>query len=526
MKKKLTLLLFFILISTPVFSKTITRADAALYIAEKLNISHNDKPESLYGLAYGIFAEDYDGKNDITNYDKEMTLEVAIVTLVRYMGWNTVQYDKNLIEYVKPYVTQEGYPNYLPDPSPRSIPYVITALNYGLLNKSELKNLLNKIGYEELDVYISRLKNIKINTTISKSIIQYNGSSSVKNNVGKLIVVNRGYNDDKSLANGENTILDLRANGVRLYSGRSNISNGKQDYFPLGPLSSTFSVGMGVPENDYSHQAQPIYGTIDNYSKTVNAVGIWGNANSKNSNARVWGSFFNVTNNEGEDNDAQIIGSEIDVTNNSADGTSPNASKVGLQIVSLGSKLSTNAIEILAAGENTGWVNGILFGDKSIYEDGTVIGTSQKNIKNGIDFSNTNFSNGALLLSENSKIVFNTKDGSAAIYGDDINNGYLVLQNGKSGLRIVNNANNENILIINDDGTISKDCLVYKKYLSDVNQNSNSNILYFIVLLILIIVNYFIFNNYKKKTEKRLLLLEEKINSGGTKNESKKNNKK
>ena len=86
MKKKLTLLLLFILISTPVFSKTITRADAALYIAEKLNISHNDKPESLYGLAYGIFAGDYDGKNDITNYDKEMTLEVAIVTLVRYMG--------------------------------------------------------------------------------------------------------------------------------------------------------------------------------------------------------------------------------------------------------------------------------------------------------------------------------------------------------------------------------------------------------------------------------------------------------
>lgn len=493
MKKKLTLLLFFLLISTPVFSKTITRADAALYIAEKLNISHNDKPESLYGLAYGIFAGDYDGKNDITNYDKEMTLEVAIVTLVRYMGWNTVQYDKNLIEYVKPYVTQEGYPNYLPDPSPRSIPYVITALDYGLLNKSELKNLLNKIGYEELDVYISRLKNIKTTTTINKSIIQYNGSSSVKNNVGKLIVVNRGYSEDENLSNGENTILDLRASGVRIYSGKSNISNGKQDYFPLGPLSSTFSVGMGVPENDYSHQAQPIYGTIDNYSKTVNAVGIWGNANSKNSNARVWGSFFNVTNNEGEENDAQIIGSEIDVTNNSADGTSPNASKVGLQIVSLGSKLNTNAIEILAAGENTGWVNGILFGDKSIYEDGTVIGTSQKSIK---------------------------------IYGDDINNGYLVLQNGKSGLRIVNNANNENILIINDDGTISKDCLVYKKYLSGVNQNSNINVLYFIVLLILIIANYIIFSNYKKKTEKRLLLLEEKINSGGTKNGSKKNNKK
>lgn len=212
-----------------VFSKTITRTDAALYIAEKLNISHNDKPETLYGLAYGIFAGDYDGKNDITNYDKNMTLVVAIVTLVRYMGWNTVQYNKDLISGVKPYVSQEGYPYYLPDPTQRSIPYVITALDYGLLKKSELKNLLKNIGYDELDTYINRLKNIKKEHTISDSIVKYNGTSSVKNNIGKLIIVNKGFDEDSNLANGENTILDLRANGVRLYSGSSNISNGKQE---------------------------------------------------------------------------------------------------------------------------------------------------------------------------------------------------------------------------------------------------------------------------------------------------------
>lgn len=167
-----------------------------------------------------------------------------------------------------------------------------------------------------------------------------------------------------------------------------------------------------------------------------------------------------------------------------------------------------------------------MFGDKSIYENGTIIGTSQKNIKNGIDFSNTNFSNGALLLSENSKIVFNSKDGSASIYGDDINNGYLVLQNGKSGLRIVNNANNENILIINDDGSISEDCLIYKKYLKN-NYHSNSNFALYFILLALIIINYIIFNRYKNKTEQRLLLLETKINNKGVnKNENKKNNKK
>ncbi len=68
----------------------ITRADAALYFAEHLNIEHSNVPEDLYGLAYGIFPGDYNGKNDITNYDKAMTLEIAIVVLVRYAGWNTV----------------------------------------------------------------------------------------------------------------------------------------------------------------------------------------------------------------------------------------------------------------------------------------------------------------------------------------------------------------------------------------------------------------------------------------------------
>lgn len=146
LNEKKTLLALLILFSFPnlVFSKTITRADAALYIAEKLNISHNDKPETLYGLAYGIFAGDYDGKNDITNYDKNMTLVVAIVTLVRYMGWNTVQYNKDLISGVKPYVSQEGYPYYLPDPTQRSIPYVITALDYGLLKKKWVKKPVEK----------------------------------------------------------------------------------------------------------------------------------------------------------------------------------------------------------------------------------------------------------------------------------------------------------------------------------------------------------------------------------------------
>ena len=83
---------------------------------------------------------------------------------------------------------------------------------------------MKNIGYDELDTYINRLKNIKKEHTISDSIVKYNGTSSVKNNTGKL-----GFDEDSNLANGENTILDLRANGVRIYSGSSNISNGKQE---------------------------------------------------------------------------------------------------------------------------------------------------------------------------------------------------------------------------------------------------------------------------------------------------------
>ena len=114
------------------------------------------------------------------------------------------------------------------------------------------------------------------------------------NNSGKLIIVNYGYEENKELTNGNNMVLVLRTSGVRIYDGSTNISNGKQDYLPLGPLSTTLSIGKEISSKDYSHQAEAIYGTIHNNSMTLNVVGIWENAESKQKGARVWDAFFIV----------------------------------------------------------------------------------------------------------------------------------------------------------------------------------------------------------------------------------------
>ena len=87
------------------------------------------------------------------------------------------------------------------------------------------------------------------------------------------------------------------------------------------------------------------------------------------------------------------------------DGLSQNESKTWLQIFALGNKLSTNVIEILAAGEGRDWVNRLLFGNDSLVSNGTVIGTSQKEIASRIDFSKTKFTNAAMSLAPNSKMV-------------------------------------------------------------------------------------------------------------------------
>lgn len=437
---------------------SITRADAALYIAEALDLPHTDDPENLYGLAYKAFPGDYDGKNDITNYDKEMTLEVAIVTLVRYAGWGTVQYDQEVADSVEPYVTPEGFPYYQPDPTPRSIPYVVVALDKGLLYEEELPALRETIGYDELDVYLDRLLKIESEMGTSKISIPETSAEEANNGKNEFVIMNADVEEDASLYSGEDTVIDFRSSGLRIYRGMTGVSGEKQNYFPLGPLESVVEVGLEIPETSYTHQSEGVYSTVSNYSKTTNAVALWGEAVSGAPEARVWGGFLTATSKA--DMDSQLVGLEVDVTNDSLPGISPNESKVGVQIVALGKYECTNGIELLAAGDSS-WNNGILIADGTISESGAIIGSAQSTpVKTGIDFTNTPFTNAALAISNNSKITMQSKSGNpAAIYTDDIDDGYLVLQAGKSGLRITNNENDKNLMIIHPDGTIEADFL-------------------------------------------------------------------
>ena len=471
----------------------ITRADAALYIAEALEIPHTDDPQNLYGLAYNIFPGDYDGKNDITNYDKEMTLEIAIVTLVRYAGWGIVQYDQEVAERVEQYVTPEGFPYYQPDPTPRSIPYVVVALNKGLLYEAELPALRDIIGYDDLNIYIDRLLKIESETEQSKIFVPETLAGEADNGKNEFVIINANVKEDESLYSGEDTILDFRSSGLRIYRGMTGVSGEKQNYFPLGPLESVVEVGLEIPETSYTHQSEGVYSTVNNSSKTTNAVALWGEAVSNAPEARVWGGFLTATSKEGMD--SQLVGLEVDVTNDSLPGISPNESKVGMQIVALGTYECTNGIELLAAG-NSSWNNGILISDGTISESGAIIGSSQTTpIKTGIDFTNTPFTNAAVAISNNSKITMQSKSGNpAAIYTDDIDDGYLVLQAGRSGVRITNNENDKNLMVIHAAGTIEAD-------FPNSNTSENRGM---IILLAVIMIGFFGYIIYLNKKLKHL----------------------
>ena len=238
-------------------------------------------------------------------------------------------------------------------------------------------------------------------------------------------------------------------------------------------------------------------------SANTNSVANWSDAKSIVNQGKVWGSFISARSELEQGEDSQLIGLEIDVLNNGLAGESPNQSKVGLQIVGFGN-LNTNAIEVLTDEQGL-WQNVINIAKGTVDENGTVLGVAQETpIKIGIDFSNTPFSDAAIALSNESPITLETKNGNpASIYTDTFRDGYLVIQTGKSGIRLVNNQNNENLLVINGDGTVDPECLLYKNYLNNKASNfSNINvILLYITLVILIPMCIWIkllFNKIKK----------------------------
>jgi hypothetical protein len=416
-----------------------THSESALIIARELDIPTTNDWEDLYGLFPAIFPGGYDGVVDFAFYDKEATKEHIVVALVRWAGWDTVNYDKSLVDVVKPYVTPEGFPYYKPAPTPRSIPYVIAAMSIGLIDKDDLKDLRKPLSAKEIKKLAQKAKQLRENRLAQAAVkptLQIQGLN-YPTNQARLGVLQPGFRGYDALDALPGSVLDLAGSEIRLFTPGSMLGDGHQTYFPLGPLETLWGVGLNVKEDNLSHQSQAIYGVVENHSSTVNAVGIWGTGKSWAHDARVWGGFLVAENNEDPKKDAQLVGLEVDVVNHSLPGKSPNFSKSGIQVVGIGSAPVSDAILIIGA-DAAKWQNGLLFASDAIVPDGAFIGVAPgKPVARGIDMANVRFTDSAISLGKWSAITFrNTEGGNAAVFTDDSNR--LLLRGGLSGIRLMN----------------------------------------------------------------------------------------
>jgi hypothetical protein len=443
-----------------------TRAECATDFVEYFHVTpQSDTPSTLYGM-WTLFPIGFAAwTGNVYDADKPATLEFLLVSLVRYAGWDVLHYSKESAKTVEPYVSPEGLPYYQPDPTPRSIPFVAVALEKGLIDRAALPRVRENISKADMNFYLGKFDSLTAqNKPMSSEALKAfslaepaGGKTTAASgqDSGQLLVIDRGAPLGPFSSEVPNPVLDLRAPNIRLYKGPTAFNTGAQDYFPLGALDTVLTSSLAIPADSYIHQGQGIHGTVENGSRTANGIGLWGTAAAQAKGARVWAGFLDATTPKGNDQDAQIVGLEVDASNYQKPGVSPNASKVGIQVVGLGSAPVTNGIEIIGTRQS-GWINGIVFGDHAVNEDGTAMGISQATpVKLGIDFSSTPFTYAAMRISNNSLLSFVSKNGGdSSIYADDINDGSLVFRAGRSGLRITNNQNSENLLTLSPDGEL------------------------------------------------------------------------
>lgn len=435
----------------------ILQADAARIVAKELNIPSNNERENLYGLWPNLWPGGYEGVVDTAYPERELTLEVLLVALVRWNGWDTVDYDQELVPVVAGHVSPDGVPYYKFSPSPRSIPYVVAAIKHGLIAVEDVPRLQTLISAADTRFLVLKalsLHDMPLSPYPAPSPAPEDSLDGVTypTHESRLAVLMPGFNDYKSLDKLPGRILDLAGPEVRLFNAGARLSHGRQAYLPLGPLETMFNVGLNVGSASLSHQAQAIMGSVDNHSSTVNAVGIWGQGTSWKHDARAWGGFFVAETAGGPECDAQIVGLEVDVINNTQSGKAPNPSKSGIQIVGLGNFPVSDAIQVIGAGEAK-WENGLLFGQDAITEDGAYIAMSpSRPIARGIDMAGTRFTDAALAIAQQSAITMQVSTGvPAAIYTDE--NDYLVLKAGPNGVRFINDSA-EVLLEITPDGDL------------------------------------------------------------------------
>jgi hypothetical protein len=200
-------------------------------------------------------------------------------------------------------------------------------------------------------------------------------------------------------------------------------------------------------------------------------VALWGDSGALYPGARSWGGFLSArswpvhwnkyvpastADFKDEDFDAALVGLEVDVLNNGLPQGSVSKtvgiplSKVGVQIVGFG-KRNTTALELRSedsddngkkSDERRGvWHYGLI-DHNALNSESTFLITTTPEIRTGVDFSKTTFSDSALKIGgagSHSGVAFNNYSGGE-IYAEE---GKLYLRGGTSGLSILTPSGNE-----------------------------------------------------------------------------------
>lgn len=226
-----------------------------------------------------------------------------------------------------------------------------------------------------------------------------------------------------------------------------------QPYFPDGPLYIAKDIEVSAPKGSVFHQYSAIRGSTYTLEPDVNGVGVWGAATSVHDGGKAWGGFFTAEGPNDANLDSQLVGVEVDVINKAKAGVSPNQSKVGIQIVSIGERDSSAALEIISDNRSK-WQNGILFDNNSISTDGAAIALSQRSpIRTGIDFSNGHFNDSAIRIGNNQIIRLDDsqQDTTPATIRNNSDN-KLQITAGRSGISIRDNKNEKTLVEIDPSG--------------------------------------------------------------------------
>lgn len=196
--------------------------------------------------------------------------------------------------------------------------------------------------------------------------------------------------------------------------------------------------------------------------------------------------------------DAQLIGLEVDVLNGGLPGVYPNMSKTGVQIVGFGNPNSM-AIEVrsedtdkdISGDERRGVFESGIYFKNSIAPYGRLIVSDFSTAKMGLDFRNTLFNEGAIVLNSNqvgTGIIFN-EGKSGEIYGGERwsgqteDNGWLTLRIGEKGIRVVSNDNTKELFAIDNEGNI----LTNPSGAAVQNTTNNNPYLLYITIILAII---------------------------------------